>query len=267
MKSYISYFILKFKTGLQYRVAAIAGISTQIFFGLVYISVYVAFYESDSSNLPMKLNELVSYLWLNQCFFTLVYMWYKDKEIINMIKTGNIAYELCRPQNLYFMWLSKLLGERLSKVILRFLPVMLFALVLPSPFNLDLSITIPRLLVFIISLSLASILVTVITLLYHIICLFTLDEKGVVNMFMVASDILSGLTIPIPFFPKYLQTITNILPFRYVSDFPFRLYVGNITINEGLVGILIQVIWIVILMLIGSLLMKKALKKAVIQGG
>ena len=37
--------------------------------------------------------------------------------------------------------------------------------------------------------------------------------------------------------------------------------------NEGLVGILIQVIWIVILMLIGSLLMKKALKKAVIQGG
>jgi ABC-2 type transport system permease protein len=84
---------------------------------------------------------------------------------------------------------------------------------------------------------------------------------------MVVSDILSGLTIPIPFFPSYLQNISNILPFRYVSDFPFRLYVGNITINEGLVGILIQVIWIVILMLIGSLLMKKALKKAVIQGG
>ena len=84
---------------------------------------------------------------------------------------------------------------------------------------------------------------------------------------MVTSDILSGLTIPIPFFPMYLQSITNILPFRYVSDFPFRLYVGNITINEGLIGILIQVIWIVILILIGSLLMKKALKKAVIQGG
>ena len=26
----------------------------------------VAFYESDSSNLPMELSQLVSYLWLNQ---------------------------------------------------------------------------------------------------------------------------------------------------------------------------------------------------------
>ena len=79
MKSYLSYFILKFKVGLQYRAAALAGISTQLFFGLVYILVYVAFYESDASSLPMPLNELVSYLWLCQAFFALIYMWYKDK--------------------------------------------------------------------------------------------------------------------------------------------------------------------------------------------
>lgn len=267
MKSYISYFKLKFITGLQYRAAALAGISTQIFFGIVYISVYVAFYESDSSNLPMELSQLVTYLWLNQSFFALVYLWYKDKDILGLIKTGNIAYELCRPQNLYLMWASKILGERLSKVLLRFSPVIIFALLLPSPFNIDLSITLPRFLLFLLTLILSSILMTVLILLYHIICLFTLDEKGVVNMFMVMSDILSGLTIPIPFFPSYLQNIANILPFRYVSDFPFRLYVGNISMNEGFIGIIIQIIWIIILVVIGNILMKKALKKAVIQGG
>ena len=267
MKSYISYFKLKFKTGLQYRAAALAGISTQIFFGIVYICVYVAFYESDSSNLPMELHQLVSYLWLNQCFFALVYMWYKDKDILNLIKSGNIAYELCRPQNLYLMWASKLLGERLSKVLLRFLPVIIFAILLPSPFNLSLETTILRFILFIISLVFSSILVTALILLYHIICLFTLDEKGIVNMFMVVSDLLSGLVIPIPFFPSYLQKITNILPFRYVSDFPFRLYVGNITINEGLISLTIQFVWIIILVILGNIFMKKALKKAVIQGG
>ena len=86
-------------------------------------------------------------------------------------------------------------------------------------------------------------------------------------MFMVVSDILSGVTIPIPFFPSYLQKITNILPFRYVSDFPFRLYVGNISMNEGFNGLIVQLIWIIILVIIGNILMKKALKKAVIQGG
>lgn len=267
MKSYLSYFKLKFKTGLQYKAAAIAGMSTQFFFGIIYVSVYIAFYNSDSSNLPMPLDQLVSFLWLNQCFFALIFMWYKDKDILNLIKKGNIAYELCRPQDLYFMWYFKILGERLSSVVLRFLPVMIIALLLPSPYNLDLTITIPRLLLFLLSLILSSILVVAIILLFHIICLYTLDEKGIVNMFMVMTDILSGLVLPIPFFPNFLQKICNILPFRYVSDFPFRLYVGNVSLLNGINGVIIQIIWIIILFIIGKTLMNNALKKTVVQGG
>lgn len=267
MKSYLSYFKLKFITGLQYRSAALAGISTQLFFGFVYIFVYVAFYESGSDNLPMPLEQLTSYLWLCQAFFAIIYLWYKDKDILNLIKTGNIAYELCRPQDLYFMWYFKILGERLSSLMLRVFPVVLIAVLLPNPYNLDLSISFNTLIIFLISLVLSTILMTSLILLYHIICLFTLDEKGVVNIFMVVSDLLSGLVIPIPFFPKYLQNINNFLPFRYISDFPFRLYVGNISINEGYIGIVMQVIWIIILIILGRILTKKALKKAVIQGG
>ena len=49
MKSYLSYFKLKFITGLQYRSAALAGIFTQLFFGFIYISVYIACYESSDA--------------------------------------------------------------------------------------------------------------------------------------------------------------------------------------------------------------------------
>ena len=48
MKSYLNYFKLRVITNLQYRVASIAGISTQFFFGLVYIMVYLALYESNT---------------------------------------------------------------------------------------------------------------------------------------------------------------------------------------------------------------------------
>lgn len=267
MRSCFSYFKLKFITGLQYRAAALAGMATQFFFGIVYISVYVAFYESGSSNLPMNLKELVSYVWLGQIFFSMVYLWYKDKEIINLIKSGNVIYELCRPQDIYFMWASKILGERLSSFILRFFPVLLIALLLPQSYNLDLSITFLRLILFIISIVLSSFLMTFLVLLYHVICLLTLDEKGIVNIFMVISDILSGLVLPIPFFPDYLRNMTNWLPFRYVSDFPFRLYIGNISISECLIGLIIQIIWIVILVVVGRLITRIALKKVVIQGG
>ncbi|MBR1376763.1 MAG: ABC transporter permease [Bacilli bacterium] len=267
MKSYLSYFNLKFKTGLQYRAAAYAGIATQLFFGIIYTSVYIAFYESNASNYPMELNKLISFLWLNQAFFSLMYLWHKDKDILAIIKNGNIAYELCRPQDLYLMWASKILGERLSMVTLRFLPVLIFALLLPFPYKLILKTSIPFFLLSIIALVLSTFLSTFLILLCHIICMFTLDEKGIVNIFMVTADILSGLVIPIPFFPSFLQKISNILPFRYVSDFPFRLYVGDINIREGIIGIIIQLIWIIILVIIGRILSKRALRKAVIQGG
>ena len=267
MKPYLSYFKLKYATELQYRIAAMAGLSTQFFFGFVYVSIYIAFYESGGTNLPMSLEQLVSYIWLEQAFFVLIYSFYKDKEIINMIKSGNVSYELSRPQDLYFMWMARIYGDKLSKTSLRFLPVIIVACLLPRPYKLNLITTPQTFLIFIISLILASVLVTTIALLMHIICLFTLDDKGIVNIFMVVSDLLSGLVIPIPFFPKYLQNISNFLPFRYVSDFIFRLYVGNISNIEGIFGIFIQLIWIIILIILGKTLINKALKKAVIQGG
>ena len=61
MKTYISNFKLRFVSSLQYRAAALAGIPTQIFFGLVYIMVYLAFYESNSTDVPMNFAQLASY--------------------------------------------------------------------------------------------------------------------------------------------------------------------------------------------------------------
>ena len=84
---------------------------------------------------------------------------------------------------------------------------------------------------------------------------------------MVIADLFSGLVIPIPFFPKAMQVIANILPFRYISDFPFRFYVGNIPQSEAIYSIFIQIIWIIVLFFLGKIMMGKALKKAVIQGG
>ena len=267
MKSYISYFILKYKIGLQYRASAMAGIATQIFFGLVYISIYLAFYESDISNLPMELPKLVSYLWLNQAFLAIVNTWYKNSELVELIKTGNLAYELARPQDVFMMWAAKIYGEKLSSASLRFIPVILFGIIMPYPYHLDLKISLIRLLVFIISFILASVIVTLCILLFHIIVIYTLDDKGVANMFVLISDILSGGVIPLPFFPKYIINIINLFPFRYIADFPLRLYVGDIPIIDGLYGIIIQLIWIIILYISGKLLMRHALSNVVIQGG
>lgn len=267
MKFYKSYFKLRFINNLQYRAAALAGMSTQLFFGSIFIMVYLAFYESNSLNGPMRINELVSYLWLNQIFLSLTYMFYKDGEIFDMIKNGNVSYELIRPKNLYFMWYFKIIAQRLSNATLRSIPIIIITLLLPKPYNLSMPLSITHFILFVVALFIGTLLMTSIITMYHIITLRTLDEKGITNIIAAVGEILAGGVVPLPFFPLFLREIANVLPFRYISDLAFRVYSGNIGINEGLYGILIQTIWFIIITIIGIFLMSRCVKKMTVQGG
>ncbi len=265
-KTYLSLFKIKFISALQYRVAALAGISTQLFFGVVFIMVYVAFYESnDISRAPMEMNNLVNYLWLNQAFYALTYIWMRDDDLLSMIKNGNVAYELCRPISFYFKWFFTMYGTRIANVTLRFLPVLIIAYLLPSPYNLTLPNSFLNIILFIISLIISSVIVVSVTIIIHLVVFFTLDEKGIIAFLMVFGEIFSGGTVPIVFFPKWLRSVANVLPFKYLCDTPFNIYNYGSTniINDFGIGIL----WCIVLVTIGFILSKKALKSASVQGG
>ena len=267
MRAYLTYFKLMFISSLQYRTAAWAGIATQFFFGFVYIMVYVAFYESGGKNLPMELPQLVTYLWLNQSLLALVNQFSRDQELFKLIKEGGISYELTRPKNLYFMWYFKIIGQRLANVTLRFIPLVLVTSLLPDPFHFGLPASFVHFIFFILSLSLGTLLVTALSVFYPIVTLTTMSEKGIVNIIITIADILSGIVVPIPFFPKFLQIISSFLPFQYISDLPFRLYVGHVNLADGVFGMCIQLIWIIIFILIGNFMMNKNIKRVVVQGG
>ncbi len=267
MRAYITYFKLKFISSLQYRTAAWAGIATQFFFGFVYIMVYVAFYESGGKQLPMELPQVVTYLWLNQALLALVNQFSRDQELFKLIREGGISYELIRPKNMYFMWYFKVIGQRLADVTLRFIPLILVTSLLPYPFHFGGPESFLHFLLFLASLGFGTLLVTALAVFYPIVMLQTMNEKGIVNLIVTVADILSGIVVPIPFFPKFLQIISSLLPFQYISDLPFRIYVGNVSLHDGVFGICIQVIWIVLFILIGNFLLKKSLKRVVVQGG
>lgn len=267
MKCYFTYFKLRFINGLQYRSAAIASVFTQLFFGMFYIMSYSAFYDSGIKNAPIDIGQVTTYVWLCQLFFSVFALFYKDKELFNLIRTGNLSYELARPKNLYFMWFFKILGQRLASLALIILPFLVFIFLLPSSYSMSPPISLMSFLLFIVSLIFGLLLMASLIVLYPIITIKTLNEKGFVAIFIVFADLLSGIGIPIVFFPDILQKVSSFLPFQYISDLPFRIYIGNIGIMDGLFGIAIQIFWIIILVFLGNLILKRLLNNVVIQGG
>lgn len=266
MRQYLSFFKLKFTVGLQYRAAALAGISTQLFFGLVNIMVYMAFYSSGNAEVGITIEQLTTYLWLNQALFILIYINYKDPEISNMIRNGDIAYELCRPQNLYIMWFIRILASKVSSTLLRGIPLLIFASLIFPPYRIIYP-DILTILIFIIAMFISSLLITAIIVLMYLLSILLLDEKGIFTIISTISDILSGQAIPLALFPELLAKICSFLPFAYISDFAFRIFCKHITGLSIIKGLSIQLFWLITIISIGLILTKKILRRAVIQGG
>lgn len=72
MSGYQALVSARFRALLQYRSAAIAGFTTQIFFGLTFVMVFEAFFRSSNASQPMTLGETTTYIWLGQAFFVLM---------------------------------------------------------------------------------------------------------------------------------------------------------------------------------------------------
>lgn len=267
MKAYYSLFKMRLLKGLQYRVAALAGIATQFFWGFMYIMIFEAFYKSTNTVQPISFRELVQVIWLQQSFLVFVMLWYRDSELLNLITSGNIAYELCRPVDLYKLWYAKLIAQRLGGAAMRCFPIMIVAILLPYPYNFTFPPHVINFILFLITLILGLILIVAISMLIYISVFYTMSPTGSLLIFSVFGEFFSGLIIPVPLMPEMLKKVVYLLPFRYTSDLPFRLYAGNIGIREGIISIGVQLLWIGIIIGLGKLWMNKALDKVIIQGG
>lgn len=264
MRKYLSILKMRFIMLLQYRVSAVAGSFTQFFFGFVRVMVFQSFYSISASQ-PLDLSTTITYIWITQALFRLL-PWDGDSEVQEIIRTGNLAYELTRPVDLYTLWFFRALAQRFAPTLLRSIPLALIALSLPSQYALKLP-SYSSILPFFITLILAFVLSATITTLMNIFTLWTISGEGINRILPSLVLLFSGLLIPIPLFPDWMQTILRYMPFSGLLDIPVRFYTGNLPISSLGFYISLQLFWSFLFILIGRILLKTKIKGITVQGG
>ena len=187
--------------------------------------------------------------------------------MLDMITTGGISYELCRPVNIYQVWYVKLFSKRLARGVLRFAPVVILGFVMPHPYNLSLPESPLSFLLFIITLFMGFVLLVAISMMIYISIFKTMSPIGSIGIFGIIGEFFAGMTIPIPLMPFWLQRVCMALPFRWISDLPLRVYSGNIGTVEAATGIAVQLVWILVFVTAGSLIMRRVTRLSIVQGG
>lgn len=267
MKKYASFFRIRFIHGLQYRTAAVSGMITQFIWGIMEILLFRAFYQASPESFPMTFQALSNYVWLQQAFLALYLIWFWESQLFDSITNGDVAYELCRPVRLYNMWFVRGMAVRLSKAVLRCIPVLLFAWLLPAPYGLTLPADLRTWFFTLLSMTLAFLLVIAFGMIVYMSVFYTISSQGIKLLASSVSEFLGGAVIPLPFLPDGIREIVNILPFASAQNVPFRIYGGDLTGREMYISLLLQCFWFITFLLIGRAMEQRALKRVVIQGG
>lgn len=266
-RKYGVYLRIRFLNGLQYRAAALGGLTTQFFWGFLTLMLYAAFYRADAGAFPMTMGQTSNYIWLQQAFLALFFVWQNDTEVFDSITGGSVAYELCRPWDLYGMWFARNAAMRASSAALRCIPVLLVAAFLPAPYGFTGPASLTALLWALLSGFMGFLLVVSLALLLYVATFYTMSPLGIRIAVSAAAEFLSGGLIPLPFLPDGVRQVVELLPFASMQNAPFLIYSGVIT-GEAIAGtVLLQAFWLLVFFAAGRFGMARALRKVVIQGG
>ena len=263
MRSYLSAFRLRRKMELQYRGAMLGGIICQVVFGLILIALYRALYAGKPQALPLQ--HVVTYVWLQQAFFRMLLA--SDPDLLDKIRSGSIAYDLCRPLNLYGFYYARIMAQKITGSLMRAVPMLLFASLLPQGWGISLPASLPALLLSLLALMLGLLCVSALENITMAFTMRTLDPRGVQAMLNLLMMTLSGNILPLTLFPDSWQKVITLLPYAQLLDAPIRLYTGDVPVGEAWRILLIQAVWIAVLIALGVWLWNRHQKRIVLQGG
>ncbi len=263
MKPYLSIFRLRRNMELQYRGAMLGGIICQAFFGLILIALYRALYEARPQTLP--LSHVVTYVWLQQAFFRMLLA--SDPDLTDKIRTGGIAYDLCRPVSLYGFYYVRIMAQKLTGSLMRGLPMLLFAAFLPDGWGISAPDSISGLLCAAAALLLGLLCVCALENITMGCTMRTLDNRGLQAMMNLLMMTFSGNILPLTLFPDSWQRVITLLPYAQLLDAPIRFWTGDYAPSLAPQILLLQAVWTGVLVYLGRLLWHANQKHLVLQGG
>ena len=263
MRTYLSVFRLRRRMETQYRGAMIGGIICQVMFGLILIALYRALYQNKPQAMPV--GHVVTYVWLQQAFFRMLLA--SDPDLLDKIRTGGIAYDLCRPVNLYAFYYVRIMAQKITGSLMRAVPMLILAALLPEGWGISLPDSLPGLLLSLPALLLGLFCVTALENITMAFTMRTLDPRGIQALLNLLMMTLSGNILPLTLFPDSWQRVITLLPYAQLLDAPIRLYTGDVPPAAAGRILLIQALWTAALTGLGYWLWQRHQRRLVVQGG
>ncbi|MBF6333081.1 ABC-2 family transporter protein [Nocardia transvalensis] len=241
-----------------------AGMVTNVVFGLVRASVMLAAVRTGAGFGGYSVDSIGAYVWLSQGLLGALALMGPPPEIVDRIRTGDVAIDFLRPLDIQFSYLASDLGRAGCTLLLRGVPSVaagMLTLQLGLPHG-----TAPYVLGAI-SVVLAMTISALLLLSVGLIGFWLVETRGVRLLYQIVATFLAGLFVPVHLFPGWLYTAAMLTPFPSLLQGPIDVLSGRATGLAAVQIIGVQLGWVAVAMLLGRLLLRAGRRKLEVQGG
>jgi ABC-2 type transport system permease protein len=253
-----------FRRHATYRSATVAGAFTNSVFGLIKAGFTTGAIAAAGGTLGgYDAASGATYAWVAQALLAPMAMM-GSTELAERVRSGDVAIDLARPVDLQLSGLAVDLGRAAYVLLPRGLPPLLvgavtFGLALPT-------VPIPYLLG-VLSVVLGVALSYGCRFVVNLTAFWLLDIRGIATLYLVGTTVLSGFIVPVHWFPSWMAALAAASPFPSILQAPIDIVTGRVQGLATLHVLAVQAIWLLAVLALGRVVLARATRRLVVQGG
>jgi ABC-2 type transport system permease protein len=264
LKTYAEFIRIGFVNILAFRLRYYTGIITYLINVTVYYFIWRAVFANATAPIAgFSLPQILTYVsvgWIIRSFY-----WNTiDQEMAYEVIEGKIAMDFIKPVSVQWMWLARAMGESAFRLILLTAPtaiiVTLLFPVLPPASRLNFAL-------FLVAAVGSFFIMGALNFIIGTCAIPLTSILALIRAKFWLIELLSGLLIPLSFFPRPIRVISSALPFEHIAYTPLQIYLGRLTLGETLQLLAIEYFWVIALLYLGHLWWMRATRKITIHGG
>lgn len=260
---YVEFSRVGFVNILAFRLRYFTGIITYFLNVTVYYFIWSAVYSSGHSIAGYNLAQMITYVsvgWMIRSFY-----WNTiDQEMAYEVIEGKIAMDLIKPVSVQWMWISRAIGESAFRLGLLTLPT---AVVVSLVFHVQAPASRENFALFLIAVLGSFFLMGAINFMIGTCAIPLKSILALIRAKYWLIELLSGLLIPMTFFPPKIQTILAWLPFEHIAYTPLQIYLGKLDRAHALRALGTEWFWVVALLVLAHLWWERSVRNITIHGG
>lgn len=249
---------------LAFRLRYFTGIITYLLNVAIYFFIYSAVFRHASGSIAgFSLPQMITYVsvgWIIRSFY-----WNTiDQEMAYEVIEGTITKDLLKPVSVQWMWIFRAMGESAFRLGLLTVPTaIVVSLIFPvqgPASKMDFGL-------FMIGVLGSFFLMAAINFMIGTCAIPLKSILAMIRAKYWLIELLSGLLIPMTYFPKTIAAVLAWLPFEHIAYTPLSIYLGKFSASKAIEMLCIEWIWVVILLFAAHWWWERATKKITIHGG